>query len=92
MDWLNYARKHFNKSDHYDLECEVKDAKQIDAEITHLRAEKEAAEAACEAVCDSYAKENQQFSDEIERLRDILDKIFDLADQRTPWDRQTESQ
>ena len=36
--WLVYARKHYDKSDDYDLECEVKDAKAVDMEIARLRA------------------------------------------------------
>jgi arginine deiminase len=41
-------------------------------EIAGLQEQVKQAQTACDSICDSYAKENQQFSDHIDRLRAAL--------------------
>jgi hypothetical protein len=71
IEWLQAEIKRWEDTDRELNRVSAEWAK-ARAEIERLRAVVVKTEADCKAVCDSYANENQQFHDEIERLTEVL--------------------
>lgn len=94
--WLEYARLHLDKSDDHPLECEVKDAKEVLAEIDRLTRKRDTARMALEIIagkrqCVDNLMSNVEIAlcalEQQERSLDyqpITGKGVDALDRRTP--------